>query len=531
MFEKIETLLILLGIIGVLAVVAERLRFPYPILLVVAGLGVACLPALPEISLDPDLVFVIFLPPLIFSAAWNFPWDEFRANLLPIFSLAVWLVFLTMLCVALVAHWLVPGLTLAAAFVLGAIVAPPDAVAATAVLKNLRIPRRLHTILEGESLVNDSSALVAYQFAVAAVVTGTFSFHKAGADFLWMSAGGILLGWVMGILVERLHRHLQDPAVEITLTIMTPYLAYLPAEKLGVSGVLAVVAAGLHIGHRSWEALSPESRLQRDAIWRFLDYLLNGMVFILIGLQIPSVIRGIEGLPIWQLGLVAVVISLVVIGVRFLWIFPMTYIEHRWILRDHGTAAAPRKGWLVVASWAGMRGVVSLATAMALPLTTHTGAVFPRRHVIIFLTFSVICATLVLQGLTLPWVVRKLKVEETDAEYESESEARVLMIEEMIREIDKEIVRQDAEADRDALRIWRGHYEDRLNRMKERFEQKPDELVLAHEQEIFPRLMEHARRYLANLRRKGKISEEVHKRIQYDFDLEEQRIRRMLGHL
>ena len=300
MVEKIQTLLVLLGIIGMLAVVAERVKFPFPILLVLAGLLIALVPSLPEARLDPELVFLIFLPPLLFSAAWNFPWEDFRSNFMPILALAVGLVFATIVCVAYAAHWLIPGMTLATGYVLGAIVSPPDAVAATAVFKNLRVPKRLSAVLEGESLVNDASGLVAYQFAVAAVVTGSFSLVDAGGDFVWTSVGGALFGLLIGMGAAVLHRKLRDPAVEVTLTILTPYIAYLPAERFGFSGVLAVVAAGLFMGHRSWEALAPESRLQRETIWQLLDYLLNGVIFILIGLQFPTIVREMR-IPVAQM--------------------------------------------------------------------------------------------------------------------------------------------------------------------------------------------------------------------------------------
>jgi len=533
MVEKIETLLILLAMIGVLAVVAESLKFPFPILLVIAGLVIGLSPRLPEITLNPDIVFIIFLPPLLFSAAWNFPWDDFRSNLLPIFGLAVGLVLATMVCVAFAAVWLIPGMTLAAAFALGAIVSPPDAVAATAVLKNLRVPKRLTTILEGESLVNDSSGLVAYQFAVAAVVTGSFSLKNAGADFVWMSLGGILLGWVVGLLAERMHRQLKDPAVVITLTIMTPYAAYLSAEKLGLSGVLAVVTAGLYIGHRSWQALSPDSRVQRETFWKFLDYVLNGVVFILIGLQFPSIIREVQHtVPVWQLAFIGAAISLVVIAVRFLWVFPMSWIERAVFRRAKMPLDFLSFGGLVVVSWAGMRGVVSLAAALALPLTVANGETFPHRSIILFLTFSVIFVTLVLQGLSLPWLARWLKAEERDDEFQSENEARMMLLAELAEEINRAIIKTNDHSERESLELWRDYYEERLRHMKQRDARssKTNRKSSTLEKKLFPELMEHARRHLAEMRRDGAISEDVRRRIEYDFDLEEQRIQRALSH-
>lgn len=530
MVEKLETLLLLLGMVGILAVVAERIRFPFPILLVIAGLAIGLTPALPDIHVNPEIVLMVFLPPLLFSAAWNFPWEDFRANLLPIFALAVGLVLVTMTCVAYTASFIIPGMTLAAGFVLGAIISPPDAVAATAVLKNLRIPRRLSTILEGESLVNDSSGLVAYQFAIAAVVTGSFSMAEASTDFVWTSVGGIAFGWIVGLIAERLHRRLEDPAVEITLTILTPYIAYLPAEKFGFSGVLAVVVAGLHLGHQAWVVLTPESRLQREAIWKFIDYLLNGLVFILIGLQFPTIIRELENQTPWRLLAAAAVIATVVILVRFAWIIPLATVEHFIFRKSKDAKTFLNFGGLIVASWAGMRGVVSMAAALAIPALTASGEAFPQRNIILFITFCIIFTTLVFQGLTLPVLVRKLGVEEPDSDYKSEADARMALIEEVIHEIDRLEARATDPADRESLDLWRGHYQERLNTMRKRLAipRIIGSKAITHEKQIFPALMNHARHHLKQMRREGLISEEVRKRLEYDFDLEEQRLQRVL---
>ena len=530
MIEKIHTFLTLLGIISLLAVVAERVRLPFPILLVIAGLLIGLFPGLPEVRMDPQIVFLIFLPPLLFSAAWNFPWEDFRSNFLPIFALAVGLVFATIVCVAYAAHWLIPGMTLATGFVLGAIVSPPDAVAATAVLRNLRVPKRLLAVLEGESLVNDASGLVAYQFAVATVVTGSFSLIDAGADFVWMSVAGAFFGLLIGMGAVYLHRHLRDPSVAVTLTLLTPYISYLPAERLGFSGVLAVVATGLYIGHRSWEALGPESRLQRESIWRLLDYLLNGVVFILIGLQFPSILREMK-IPVGQMIVAGAAISLVVIAVRFLWVFPMVYLEKRLLLRRGRNHLS--FGGLVVASWAGMRGVVSLAAALALPLATSAGEGFPHRHIILFLTFCVIFVTLVFQGLTLPWVARKLKVEEPDEDARSEGKARVTLLEDLIVEIEVLIKKEETPEYRESLERWKIHYQDRVRALKERLAlpSAMNRYASSKDRELFPRLMNHARQRLTRMRRVGEISEEVRRRIEQDLDMEEQRIKRLVTRL
>ena len=530
MVEKIQTLLVLLGIIGVLAVVAERVRFPFPILLVIAGLFIALFPGLPEVKLDPELVFLIFLPPLLFSAAWNFPWEDFRSNFLPILLLAVGLVFATIVCVAFAAHALIPGMGLAAGFVLGAIVSPPDAVAATVVLKNLRVPKRLSAILEGESLVNDASGLVAYQFAVAALVTGSFSLADAGLDFVWMSVGGAFFGLLTGMGAAQLHRHLENPAVEVTLTILTPYIAYLPAEKFGFSGVLAVVAAGLYVGHRSWEALGPESRLQRETIWRLLDFLLNSVVFILIGLQFPSIIGGMK-IPVGQMIFIGAAISFVVIAVRFLWVFPMASLERYFFRR--GDKDYLSLGGLVVVSWAGMRGVVSLAAALALPLTTASGEALPHRHIILFITFCVIFVTLVLQGLSLPWLVRRLKVEQTDSDFQTEGEARMVLLEDLIFRIDGFIKIEEKQEYRESLERLRDHYQDRLKALRQRLAlpREVNRYVVIKDRDLLPKLMNYARRRLARMRRRGIISEEIRRRIERDFDMEEERLQRLLARL
>lgn len=531
MVEKIETLLLLLGLVGVLSVVAERLRFPFPILLVIAGLGIAFLPNLPVVKLDPELVLIIFLPPLIFSAAWNFPWEDFRANLIPIFALAVGLVLATMVGVGYAAHWIIPGMTLATGFVLGAIVSPPDAVAANSVLKNLRVPRRLSTILEGESLINDSSGLVAYQFAVAAVVTGSFSLSQAGGDFVWESLGGVAFGWAVGWVIAYVHRGLSDSAVQVTLTILTPYIAYLPCEHFGCSSVLAVVTAGLHLGHHAWETLSPENRLQRETIWRFIDYLLNGVVFILIGLQFPAIWAGLAG--DWNpavLILLGIGVSLVVVAIRFAWIFPLALLQRILFAEVRRQERLPWRE-LVAASWAGMRGVVSLAAAMALPETTATGESFPFRHLILFLTFSVIFVTLVFQGLSLPWLMRKLKVEEEDETYLGEARARLALIQGLVDEIEEIIATKSDEAEKASLRLWRDNYAQRAHHLQIRIEspQLQTESIFDCDMTVFPGLFQNIRVRLAEMRSRGEISEEMRKRIEYDFDLEDRRLHRLIG--
>ncbi len=531
MIGHLELVLILLGLVGVLAVVAERIRFPFPIMMVLGGIAIALVPELPEITLHSDLVLVVFLPPILYSAAFIFPWDEFRSNLRPILMMAVGLVLLTMVCVALAAHWLIPGMPLAVAFVLGAIVSPPDAVAAMAVLRNLRMPQRLLTVLEGESLVNDSSGLVAYQFAVAAVVTGSFSFLDASAAFVWEPVGGAALGLAAGWLASKIHARLAEPAVGVIFEILTPYIAYLTAERIGVSGVLAVVAAGMVVGNQAARVLNPATRMQGVAIWGFINYLMNGLIFILIGLEFPRIMDGLRGTPWWRLALYGGLVSAVVIAVRFVWIFPlasmMRAISPSW-LKD--PARLGNKGPLVVASWAGMRGVVSLAAALAVPGLIETGEAFPARNLVLFLTYSVIFSTLVLQGFTLPWVVRRMGVEEPDSDVARELDARAVILGELVALIEAERKRPGTEISAASLKILGEHFKYRLEHLRLRLDSKDEaRRNQPAEKRFVSQLMERSRYRLAELRGEGRINEEMRRRLEYEFDGEEQRLSRALA--
>src|SRR5436190_1741994 len=327
MIGVVEIFVGLLLAVAVLGLLARKLHLSYPILFVVGGLLLGLIPKLPKVRLDPELVFLFFLPPLLFPAALFTSWRDFRANLRPISLLAVGLVLFTTGAVALLAHYFM-GLPLAAGFVLRAIISPPDAIAATAIADQLRIPRRIVTILEGESLVNDATALVAYRFAVVAVATGSFSLAKAGGKFFIVGIGGVFIGIAVGWLAEQFHRRVEDAPVEITVSLLTPYVAYLAAERLGVSGVLAVVTAGLYLGWRLPEILSFQTRLRGGPVWEMVEFLLTGFVFVLIGLQLPEVLGALaaSAIPVPRLAWYALLISLTVIGVRLLWVFPATYL-------------------------------------------------------------------------------------------------------------------------------------------------------------------------------------------------------------
>ena len=403
-----EVLLVLLAAVAALAGLARRLGVPPPFLLVVAGLAASAVPGVPEIELDPHLVPVLVLPPLLYSAALSTAYADFSANLRPIGLLSVGLVLVTTATVGLVAHAVVPDLPLAAALALGAVVAPPDAVAATAVARRLALPRRVLTILEGESLLNDATALVAYRIAVTAALVGGTSVSGALGDFAVAAVGGVALGLAVGVPVAMLRRRLDDPLLENALSLLTPFAAFLPAEELGASGVLAVVVAGLYLGRRAPVLLSSGARLQGQALWAMVTFLLEGFVFALIGLQLPGVVEALGEDASEALGL-AFAVTLTVVLTRFAWVYPATYLPRMVSRRLRAVDPAPPWRYPFLIGWAGMRGVVSLAAAFALPTD------MPGRDLILFVTFCVILATLLLQGLSLPWLVRRLDLDDDGA--------------------------------------------------------------------------------------------------------------------
>src|SRR5215207_660142 len=382
---------------------ARRVRISAPVLLVMVGLLVSFIPGVPDYTLEPELVLLLFLPPLLYSAALESSYIGFRANLRPIAFLSVGLVLATTVLVGFFVHWLIPEVPLAAAFALGAIVAPPDAVAATAVGRELGLPRRVLTILGGESLVNDATALTGYRVAVAAAVGGGISLLEGAGMFLLAAGGGVAVGLLMAWLVHWLRLRITEPVLENTLSLATPFAVYFAAEAIEASGVLAVVVAGLYLGHRE-AATNFAARLQARAVWRMVSFLLESVVFALIGLQLPPVLDALEEQePLTYVGY-AVAVTAVVIVIRILWVFPFTYLP-RWLSR-RVRERDPSPPWQLpaVVSWAGLRGVVSLAAAFALAPD------FPARDLVLFLTFAVVLGTLVLQGFTLPWVIRKLGV-------------------------------------------------------------------------------------------------------------------------
>jgi Na+/H+ antiporter len=513
----------LLVAVAALLIAAGVVRVPYPILLVLGGLGLSFVPGIPEIQLAPDLVLIAVLPPLLYGAAFFTSLRDLRENAGAISLLAVGLVLTTMLAVAAVAHFFIPDLSWQGAFVLGALVSPTDPTAAAAIGERLGLPRRIVALVEGESLVNDGTALVAYKFAVAAVVTGSFSLAHAAGSFVLNVVGGIAIGLAIGFVIRQLRRRLDDPPLEITISLLSGYFAYLPAQAAGVSGVLAAVTVGVYMGWHTPELTSAQTRLQGIAVWEILFFVLNALLFALIGLQLPAILDSLSGRSTGTLIGYAALVTAAVIAARFLWVVPGTYLTARFRRRTR-PIQEPGKASILL-SWSGMRGAVSLAAALALPLTTDAGDAFPNRALIIFLTFGVILGTLVLQGLTLPAVAKALGLEDEGLAEKEESKARLYAAEAALARLeelaDEDWVREDT------LERMRGLFGFRRERFRSRFD--PDSDGAVEDRSIdFQRLMRELlgaeREAVFELRRSRRIDDAVMRRVVRDLDLEEARL-------
>jgi len=514
----VELVLIsLLVAVSVLSAASRAIGVPYPIVLVLGGLVMGFIPGVPEVELDPELVLVIFLPPLLYSAAFFASLRDLRYDLRSISLMAVGLVIATACAVAVVAHALIEDLPWAAAFALGAIVAPTDPLAAIEVGRRVGLPRRLATILEGESLINDGSALVIYRVAVLAV-GGSFSYADAGARFVLGAAGGIAIGLAVGWVIAEIRKRLDDPPVEVTISILSGYAAYVPAERIGASGVIAAVTIGIYIGWRAPEISNPRQRIAGFSMWTILTFLLNALLFVLIGLQLPLILEGLKDEPIGELLGVAAAVSLVVIACRMVWVHVITYAIRA--LDRRASQVARRGTWQgrIVTGWAGMRGAVSLAAALALP------ADFPARDQLLFITFGVIFATLVLQGLTLPAVIRWSGVHDDGAEAEEELLARRRATEAALTRLD-ELEALDWTRD-DTIERMRGLYRYRTSRLAART--TDDEGDYEHRsvkyQKMVRDVLDAQRRAVVELRNTGQISNDVMHRIERELDLEDERL-------
>jgi monovalent cation/hydrogen antiporter len=518
-------LLALMVAVAGLSIAARWVDVPYPILLVLGGLALGFVPGLPDIDLPPDVVLVLFLPPLLYHAAFFSSPRNLQAEVRAISLLAFGLVLATTAVVAVAARAVVDGLPWAAAFALGAIVSPTDPLAATTIGRRLAIPRRIVTLLEGESLVNDATALVAYRVAVGAAVGGSFVVQDAALRFVLGVAGGIGVGAIVGWLIAEIRRRLDDPIAEIVVTLVTGYAAYLPAEQLGASGVLAAVTAGLYVGWRAPELASAPTRLLGFSFWEVLVYLLNAVLFILVGLQLHPILRGVTGYSAVTLLGLAIAISALVIAVRMAWFFTVPYLVRLLDRRPEQRERRVHPRERVVLGWSGMRGAVSLAAALALPLETDAGLVFPQRNVILFLTFSVIFATLVVQGLTLPALIRRLQTLGDGDEENEELRARLDATDAALKRLG-ELANEDWTRE-DTVERMRGLYEYRRRRLSARVGLADDngyeERSLDY-QRLVRELLEAQRRAIVRLRNEGAISNDVMHRIERDLDLEDSRL-------
>jgi Na+/H+ antiporter len=518
--HEVELLLLGLMVAGAgLSVLARPFRVPYPILLVLGGLVLGFLPGVSAVQLPPDLVLVLFLPPLLYRSAFFSSPRDLRADLRAITLLAVGLVLATMVAVAVAAHALVEGLPWPAAFTLGAIVAPTDPLAATAIGRRLGVPRRLLTLLEGESLVNDSSALVAYRIAVAATVGGSFVLWQAGLRFVVGAAAGVAVGLLVGWLAAEVRRRVDAPPAEIVLSVVTGYAAYLPADRLGVSGVLAAVTAGLYVGWRAPTLASAATRLLGFSFWEVLNYLLNAILFILVGLQLRPILSQLGGQATATLLAWAAVVSAAVIATRLVWQFTVPYLVRALDRRPSQRARRVGARERLVSGWSGMRGAVSLAAALALPQP------FPQRELIVFLTFGVILATLVVQGLTLPAMIRRLGVHGDSIEEREEVRGRLEATKAALQRLD-ELAAEDWTRD-DTIERLRAAYDFRRRRLKARAGKIEDDgyedRSLAY-QRLVRELLDAQRRTIVRLRNHGTISSDVMHRIERDLDLEDSRL-------
>jgi len=520
-----QVFLLLLLFVVLFGTLARKLQAPYPIVLVIAGLLLSFIPGTPRsIILNPDAVFLLVLPPLLYATAWLTSWRDFTQNLFSILLLAFGLVGFTVLGVAVAAHFLFPGFDWRLGCVLGAIVAPTDAIAATAIAKRVGLPQRIVDILEGESLVNDASGLLALEFSLAMVVEGhTPTVWEGTTRLIFLLAVGVGIGLVVGALVHWIERRIDDAPVEITLSILTPFAAFLAAEYAHASGVLAVVACGLYLSRHGSEFLSANVRLQAKAVWESMTFIINGVVFVLIGLQLPRVLAGIRAHRIGSLLLYSALFSALVIVLRLLWTLPGGWLAHlvrnRMVLESHPRSPAKE---IFVTGWTGMRGVVSLAAALSLPEALADGTQFPQRNLIVFLTFSVILVTLVVQGLTLAPLIRALGLAGHADDHADEEQARQIIANAALAHL------EDARAR--GLPEFAEVYNDmapRYSRRVSRLRQEKSATASMSTKEVdhyraaLAQILRVERNTLARLRKEGRIHEEVLRKIEHELDLRE----------
>lgn len=523
MVEHFPFLLALIVLILLLIMLADRLKVAYPVLLVIAGLGLSYVPSIPKVHIKPELIFIIFLPPLLYEAAFAISWKELWRWRRIVASFAFVVVFFTALSVAIVSSALIPGVTLALGLLLGGIVSPPDAVSASAILKFVKVPRRMASILEGESLLNDASSLIIFRFAIVAIATGHFVWYEAAASFAWMVIGGTIVGLAIGWLFIKAHRLLPTDANEdIILTLVTPYVMYLVAEEVHSSGVLAVVAGGLLLSYRRHTFLSTSARLRSNNVWQSLVFLLNGLVFMLIGLDLPEIRDGLrhDGIPVSTAVWYGLLVTLTLIVVRFIAAFGALFTTK--LMSHFIQVADPNPGMKapLLLGWTGMRGVVSLAAALSIPVYASEGVLFPHRHLILFITFIVILTTLILQGLTLPWMIRKVGLPDYGDHHNEEDANSIIkkgLAENALRYLNTN--HADTMMHNEHLKQLALHWE-------RKGQADTETADLKEHKQIHLALLEEQRQWLLKANKtESKLDEEVIRKFLYTLDLEEEKIK------
>ncbi len=521
--SEVQIILGLMVAIAAIALLAEKLKLPYPILMVMAGTVIGFLPGLPreQIQLDPHLFFILVLPPLLYHGGFMTSWRDFRANSPTIMWMAIGLVLVTTIAIAYTAHWLIPGMPLVAGFILGAIASPPDAIAATAITQRLAVPKRVVTVLEGESLVNDAAALVTYSIALSTMETGNFSLPGATVKFLILAIGGIIIGLLAGWVIVQLHLRIHEPHVEGIVSLLGPYLAYIPAEMLHVSGVLSAVTAGIYLARHAPLVLTASGRMRLTSVWETLVFLLNGAVFILIGLQLPAIASALSHIHIGTLLKYAVVISLVTIGVRLIWVFGTAGI---WSLKKKRRPIPWNQ--VAIVGWAGMRGIVTLAAAIALPMTFGSEKIpFEQREMIIYLAFSIILVTLVFQGLTLAPIIKWLNLSDDGSDKKEEWEARLDAAHAAVARL--QVLSLEEDISEECMAIVKDEYDQRINRLAG-FRKGVEPMMVDEKSLAINRLRKEAltaeRRMIAMMRDQNIIGDEVLRHVLRDIDLAEARL-------
>ena len=522
----IEATLLLLLLTTIAVPWARRTGLPTEILLVIGSLVLSFLPGLPSVILDPTVVFTLFLPPILFAAAYFTSWRDFKKNRRPIFLLAFGLVLFTTVLVAGALRVLGLGVSWPVAFLLGAIVSPPDASAATAIIGKLGVPRRLVTVIEGESLVNDATALVAYRFALAAIVTGSFSIGEAALRFVLVAAGGAAVGFCVAAAGIFILQRLNNSTAETTLTLITSFAAYILAEHLGFSGVISTVVGGLYYGRKVPVVTSAQTHIEAEASWNTVLFIINGLVFTLIGLQMPAVMNGLEPYSWPQLAFYGLTIAFVVIAVRFVWVFPATYLPRKLFPSIARKDPMPSWGVVTALSWTGMRGIVSLASALSIPLSLPSGEEFPFRNLLIFLTYVVILATLLIPAVTLPTLMRRLGIKDGGENQRDEATARLALLTAVLREIDA--LKQASGFPTELLENTALRYERRAQTLESNLEPAAFSPLFDEDQilrQLTRRLLEAERKELEGLRRQATIHDQVFFQLSRELDIEEARLR------